>query len=67
MSGSHWSQLLLVLGQIFLLLISDPMIPGVLEHLGVEFPLCVVELALDFVPKVRSGHWPRQIGRNLCQ
>ena len=31
-----------------------------LEHLGVELPLGVVGLAAEFVPKVCSGHWPRQ-------
>jgi hypothetical protein len=34
------------------LLTSDPMILGVLEHLGVEFPLGVVGLAAEFVSKI---------------
>jgi hypothetical protein len=38
------------------------MILGMLEHLGVELPLGVVELAVEFIPKVCSGHWPRQEG-----
>jgi hypothetical protein len=28
-----------------------------LEHLGVDLPLGVVGLAVEFVPKVCSGHW----------
>ena len=46
------------------LLTSDPMILGVLKRLGVELPLGVVGLAVEFVPKVCSGHWPRQEGMN---
>ena len=49
-----------VLGQILCpphLLISDP---GVLEHLGVELPLGVVGLAVEFAPKVCSGPGPDQ-------
>ena len=42
------------------------MVLGVLECLGVELPLGVVGLAVEFVPKVCSGHQPRQTGRNLC-
>ena len=38
------------------LLTSDPMILGVLEHLGVDLPLGVVGLAAEFPPKVCSGH-----------
>ena len=38
------------------------MVLGVLEHLGVELPLSVVRLTVDFVPKVCSGHRPRQEG-----
>jgi hypothetical protein len=45
------------------LLTSDPLILGMLELLGVELPLGVVWLAAEFVPKVCSGHWPRQIRR----
>ena len=33
-----------------------------LEHLGVELPLGVVGLAVEFAPKVCSGHWPRPEG-----
>ena len=40
----------------------DLVVLGVLEHLGVELPLSVVRLTVDFVPKVCSGHWPRQEG-----
>jgi hypothetical protein len=40
----------------------DSVILGVLEHLGVEFPLGVVGLAAELVPKVCSGHWPRPEG-----
>ena len=36
------------------------MILGVLEHLGVELPLGIVGLAVEFAPKVFSGHQPRQ-------
>ena len=32
---------------------------GVLEHLGVELPPGVVELAVEFMSKVCSGHRPR--------
>ena len=38
------------------------MILGMLEHLGVELPLGVVGLAVEFAPKVCSGHWPRPEG-----
>ena len=38
----------------------DLVVLGVLEHLGVELILGVVELAAEFTPKVCSGHWPRQ-------
>ena len=41
------------------------MVLGVLEHLGVELPLSVVRLTVDFVPKVCSGHWPRQEGTSV--
>ena len=44
----------------------DPGILCVLELLGVELPLGVVGLAVEFVPKVCSGRQPRQTGRNLC-
>jgi hypothetical protein len=37
-----------------------------LVRLGVELLLGVVGLAVEFAPEVCSGHWPRQIGRNLC-
>ena len=30
---------------------------GMLEHLGVELPLGVVGLGVEFEPKVCSGHW----------
>jgi hypothetical protein len=40
----------------------DPLILGMLEHLGVELPLGVVE----FAPKVCSGCWSRQTRRNPC-
>jgi hypothetical protein len=40
-----------VLEQTLFLLTSDPMILGVLEHLGVEPPLGAVGLAAEFVPK----------------
>ena len=33
-----------------------------LENLGVELLLGVVGLAVEFVPKVCLGHWPRQGG-----
>jgi hypothetical protein len=33
----------------------DPLILGVLEHLGIELPVGVVGLAVEFVPKVCSG------------
>jgi hypothetical protein len=36
----------------------DPLILGVLERLGVELPLGVVGLAVEFAPKVCSGCWP---------
>ena len=32
------------------------------ELLGVELPLSVVGLAVEFAPKVCLGHWPRQGG-----
>ena len=44
----------------------DGVILGVLEQLGMELPLGIVGLAVEFVPKVCSGHQPRQTGRNLC-
>jgi hypothetical protein len=50
-------------GRCCVLLTSDPLILGVLEHLGVELPLGVVGLAAEFVPKVCSGRLPRQTGR----
>lgn len=40
----------------------DPVILGVLEHLGVELLLGFVGLAVEFGPKVCSGHWPRPEG-----
>ena len=40
------------------------MILGVLDCLGVELTLGVVELAAEFAPKVCSGHWLRQLGKN---
>ena len=39
---------------------------NMLDKLGVELPLDVVGLAAKFVPSVCSGHWPRQIERNVC-
>ena len=39
------------------------MILGMLDCLGVELPLRVVELAVEFVPKVCLGHRPRQTRR----
>jgi hypothetical protein len=41
------------------LLNSDPIILGVLELLGVDLTLGVVGLAVEFAPKVCSGHWLR--------
>jgi hypothetical protein len=41
------------------------MILLVLEHLGVELPLGVVELDAEFTPKVCSGHWPRPKGTSV--
>jgi hypothetical protein len=35
---------------------------GMLERLGVELPLGVVGLAVEFEPKVCSGHWLRSEG-----
>ena len=35
------------------------MVLGILECLGVELFLGVVELAVKFMPKVCSGHWLR--------
>ena len=40
----------------------DPVVLGMLEHLGVELPLGVVGLAVEFVPKVCSGHQLRPEG-----
>jgi hypothetical protein len=34
------------------------MILGILEHMVVDLPLGVVELAAEFAPKYFSGHWP---------
>jgi hypothetical protein len=34
-----------------------------LEHLGMELLLDVVGLAVEFVPKVCSGHLPRPEGK----
>jgi hypothetical protein len=39
-------------------LTSDPIIPGVLEYLGMNLPLGVVGLTVELAPKVCSGHWP---------
>ena len=39
------------------------MILGMLELLGVELPLGVVGLAVEFVPKICSGYWPRLEGQ----
>jgi hypothetical protein len=36
----------------------DPVILGMLQHLGVELPLGVVGLAVEFAPKVCLGHRP---------
>jgi hypothetical protein len=44
------------------LLTSNPVILGVLESPRVELPLGVVGMAAEFVPKVCSGHQPRQTG-----
>jgi hypothetical protein len=41
------------------------MIQGMLECLGVELPLGVVGLAMEFMPKVCSGHQPRLEGALL--
>ena len=38
------------------------MVLGILELLGVDLPLGVMEMAVEFTPKVCSGHWPRQAG-----
>jgi hypothetical protein len=35
---------------------------GVLKRLGVALPLGVVGLAVEFMPKVCSGHWFRPEG-----
>jgi hypothetical protein len=43
------------------------MILGVLEFLGVEFPLGVVGLAAEFVPKVSSGVQPRLEGTHALE
>jgi hypothetical protein len=40
----------------------NPNILGMLDHLGVELPLSVVGLAVEFKPKVCSGHGPRTKG-----
>jgi hypothetical protein len=40
----------------------DLVILGVLEYLGVELPLGVVGLAVEFMPNVFSGLWPRLEG-----
>jgi hypothetical protein len=37
----------------------NPVVLGVLEHLGVELLLGVVGLAAEFAPEICSGHWPR--------
>ena len=47
------------------LLTSDPMILGVLECLGLEFPLGVVGLGSEFGSKVCSGLWPRLEGESV--
>jgi hypothetical protein len=44
----------------------DPLILDMLERLGVELPLGVVGLAMEFAPKICSGHQPIQTRRNLC-
>jgi hypothetical protein len=36
--------------------------PGCVKHLGVDFPLGVVGLAMEFVPMVCLGNWPRPEG-----
>jgi hypothetical protein len=41
------------------LLTSDPMMPRMLDHLGVELALGIVGLAAVFMPKVCLGHRPR--------
>ena len=41
---------------------SDPMVLGMLEHLGVELSLGVVGLAVEFVSKVFSGYQVRLEG-----
>ena len=56
MPGSCWSQLLQVFWQMCVLLTSDPVILGVLECLGVDLSQGVVELAVEFAPKVFAGH-----------
>ena len=43
-------------GRCCILLTSDPMILGVLDHLRVELPLGVVGLTAEFVSKVCLGH-----------
>ena len=40
----------------------DPVILSMLESLGVELLLGVVELAAELAPKVCSGHYPRRAG-----
>ena len=44
----------------------DPLILGVLEHLGEEPSQRVVGMAAEFVPKVFSGHQTIQTKRNPC-
>ena len=45
--------------------VASLVILGVSEHLGVKLPLGVVRLAVEFVPKVCSGHWPRPKGTSV--
>ena len=56
MLGSRWSQLSQCWDRCWILLTSDSMILGMLEHLGMELPLGVVGLAVEFVPKVCLWH-----------
>ena len=50
----------------FVLFTFDPLILGTLEHLRLRLPLGVVGMAVEFAPKVCSGHWLRQTRRNQC-
>ena len=44
----------------------DPVVLGMLEHLGMGLPLGVVKLAVEFTPKVCLGHKPRPEGTHAA-